>query len=266
VIAELESPEVDQQVANAQAAYVLQQATDARTQELVRTGIVAKQNGDETRSALKQAEATLAQLKATREYEQIRAPFDGVVTARNVDPGALIPQATGSTVGTPIVTVASVATVRVLADLPQSAAPRIQVGDSATITVVEYPGRDFTGAVSRRAEALRPATRTMLVEVDVPNDDRKLYPGMYATARFTMTRAEGPPTVPDDTLVFRGGEVYVPVVRDSRLVLAKVTLGYDDGRTVEITAGIEPDEMIAMNVGQSARDGELVRAMPLEGH
>ncbi len=266
VIAELESPEVDQQVANAQAAYVLQQATDARTQELVRTGIVAKQNGDETRSALKQAEATLAQLKATREYEQIRAPFDGVVTARNVDPGALIPQATGSTVGTPIVTVASVATVRVLADLPQSAAPRIQVGDPATITVVEYPGRDFTGAVSRRAEALRPATRTMLVEVDVPNDDRKLYPGMYATARFTMTRAEGPPTVPDDTLVFRGGEVYVPVVRDSRLVLAKVTLGYDDGRTVEITAGIEPDEMIAMNVGQSARDGELVRAMPLEGH
>ncbi len=263
VIAELESPELDQQVANAHAAYVLQQATDARTQTLVRTGVVAKQAGDETHSALKQAEATLAQLRAMQEYEQIRAPFAGVVTARAVDPGALVPQATGSVAGTPIVTVASVATVRVSANVPQSAAPRVQVGDPASITVGEYPGRVFSGTVSRRADALRTATRTMLIEVDVPNADGALYPGMYATARFSMTLAESPPMVPDDALVFRGGEVYVPVVRDGRLVLAVVTLGYDDGRSVEITSGIEPDEMIAMNVGQAARDGETVRAVPM---
>jgi RND family efflux transporter MFP subunit len=263
VIAELESPELDQQVANAEAAFALQVKTDARTQELVRTGIVAKQQGDESHSALKQAEATLAQLRATQAYEQIRAPFAGIVTARAVDPGALIPQATGSAVGTPIVTVASVATVRVSANVPQNAAPRVQVGDAASITVGEYPGRVFTGTVSRRADALRTATRTMLVEVDVPNADGALYPGMYATARFTMTLPEGPPRVPDDALVFRGGQVYVPVVRDDRLVLAKVALGFDDGRTVEITSGIDASDMIAMNVGQSAHDGEVVRAVPL---
>lgn len=263
VIAELESPELDQQVANAEAAYALQRATDARTQELVRTGIVAKQQGDESRSALEQAEATLGQLRATQAYEQIRAPFAGVVTARAVDPGALIPQATGSVPGTPIVTVASVATVRVAANVPQNAAPRVQVGDPATITVGEYPGRVFTGTVSRRADALRTATRTMLVEVDVPNADGALYPGMYATARFTTTLAAGPPRVPDDALVFRRGQVYVPVVRDDRLVLAKVELGFDDGRTVEVTSGVDANDMIAMNVGQSARDGEVVRAVPL---
>jgi len=262
VIAELESPEIDQQVANAEAAYKLQQVTDARTQELVRTGIVAKQDGDQTHSALAQAEATLAQLRATQAYEHIRAPFTGVVTARNFDPGALVPQAT-TTSGTPIVTIASVATVRVYAAVPQSVAPLVQVGDAAEVTVDEYPGRVFKGTVDRRAEALQTATRTMLVEVDVPNTDGALYPGMYATARFTAPLPDGPPLVSDDTLVFRNGKVYVPVVRDNRLVLSEVTLGRDDGRTVEITSGLRPDDDVAVNVGQSAHDGEVVRAMPL---
>jgi RND family efflux transporter MFP subunit len=266
VIAEIESPELDQQVANAEAAYVLQQATDGRTQILVRSGIVAKQDGDMTHSALKQAEASLAQVRAMQQYEQIRAPFAGVVTARAVDPGALIPQATTSATGTPIVTVASVGMVRVYANLPQSTALRVQVGDAASINVDEYPDRAFTGAVSRRAEALRTASRTMLVEVDVPNEDGALLPGMYATAHFTTTLPGGPPLVPDDALVFRDGKVYVPVVRDSRLVLAEVDLGFDDGRTVEITSGLDADDSVAMNVGQSARDGELVRAMPLTEH
>jgi RND family efflux transporter MFP subunit len=262
VIAELESPELDQQVANAAAALTLQQATDARTQALVRTGVVAKQSGDETRSAREQAEATLVQLRAMQEYEQIRAPFAGVVTARAVDPGALVSQSTAAA-GTPIVTVASFDRMRVSANLPQSAAVRVQVGDPAGITVKEYPGRVFSGTVSRRAEALRTATRTMLVEVDVPNQDGALYPGMYANARFDMALAEGPPLVPDDTLVFRGGKVYVPVVRNDHLILAAVELGFDDGRNVEITSGITADDTIAMNVGQAARDGEPVHAVPL---
>ena len=265
VIAELESPELDHQVANAEAAFALQQATDARTQTLVRTGIVAQQNGDETRSALKQAEATLAQLKAMQQYEQIRAPFDGVVTARTVDPGALVAQAT-STGGTAIVTVASTGTMRVYASLSQSAALWVQVGDPATIGVDAYPGRVFSGTVTRRSEALRMATRSMLIEVDVPNEDGALFPGMYASARFTANLPDGPPLVPDDALVFRGGKTYVAVVRDDHLVLAEVTLGYDDGRNVEVVSGIGADDSIAMNVGQSARDGELVRAVPLAEH
>ncbi|MEB2285239.1 MAG: hypothetical protein B6D46_07465 [Polyangiaceae bacterium UTPRO1] len=264
VIAELESPELDQQVANARAAYVLKKATDARFQTLVRSGVVAQQAADETHSDLQQAAATLAQLEAMQAYEHIRAPFAGVVTVRDVDPGVLVPQATAASGGMAIVTVASFAVVRVYADVPQSAAPRLQVGDPATITVKEYPGRAFTGAVSRRAEALRPATRTMLVEVDVPNDDGALRPGMYATARFTITLPDGPLLVPDDALVFRSGKIYVPVVRDGRLVLAEVVLGYDDGRKVEIVSGLAAGDVVAMNVGQAARDGEPVQPMPLQ--
>ena len=104
----------------------------------------------------------------------------------------------------------------------------------------------------------------MLVEVDVPNEDaRALSRHVRDRALHAWHAPTAPPTVPDDALVFRGGKVYVPVVRDSRLVLAEVALGYDDGRKVEITSGIDPDDMIAMNVGQSARDGELVHAVPL---
>jgi RND family efflux transporter MFP subunit len=264
VLAVLESPEIDQQVANARANYNLQRLTNQRNQELVRKALIAQQVADEARAAMLQAKATLDQLQVMQSYEVIRAPFSGIVTARYVDPGALIPETTTSTPGNPIVAMATLSPVRVYADVPQSAAPLIHDGDPTVIAVNEYPGREFKGSVTRHPDALRTATRTMLVEVDVPNEDAALLPGMYARMTFSVTVPAGPPQVPDDALVFRGGKVYVPVVRDSHLHLAEVTLGYDNGRTVEVTAGIGPKDQVAINVGQSARDGEVVQPIQAE--
>ncbi len=262
VLATLESPEVDQQVANALANYNLQVLTNKRNQELVGKALIAQQTADESHSAMLQAKATLEQLQAMQAYEVIRAPFAGIVVARNVDPGALIPQATASSGGTPFLTLATLSPVRVYANVPQSAAPFIQNGDPAVITVTEYPGREFKGSVTRHPDALQPATRTMLVEVDIANEDLSLFPGMYANVLFQVAVPAGPPQVSDDALIFRSGKVYVPLVRDSRLHLAEVSLGYDDGRTVEITSGLGAEDLVAINVGQSVHDGEPVQ--PIE--
>ena len=264
MLVELESPEIDQQVANARANYELQVATNRRNQDLLRTGIIARQAADEAQTAMLQAKATLDQLTAMQSYETIRAPFAGIVAVRNVDPGALVAQATtsGSAPSSPILIMGTISPVRVYAEAPENAAANIRVGDPATVTVRELPGREFTGTVARRADAFNPATRTMLVEVDVPNNDAVLISGMYARATFTVALYGGTPQVPADALVFRSGKVYVPVVRDNRLNLAEVTLGFDDGRTVEVTSGIAPDDLVALNVGQAVRDGETVQPVP----
>jgi membrane fusion protein (multidrug efflux system) len=135
VLAVLDAPEIDQQVANARANYNLQELTNRRNQELAERALIARQAADETYAALLQAKANLDQLEAMQNYKVIRAPFAGIVVARNVDPGALIPQATASSGGSPIVTLATLSPVRVYADVPQSSAPFVQNGDLATITV-----------------------------------------------------------------------------------------------------------------------------------
>jgi membrane fusion protein (multidrug efflux system) len=266
VIALLESPELDHQVANARATYNLAQVTDQRNQALLHSGVIALQQADNTRAQMKEAEAALEQLIATQAYETIRASFDGIVTARYVDPGALIPQATSqSATMTPIISLATNSTLRIYSDVPQSTAPFIRDGDPATITVTEYPGRVFTGTVTRHSNALTSETRTMLVEVDLPNKDQALYPGMYTTVKYQVNVSAAAPLVPDDALIFRDGKPFVPVVRNLHLRLAPVSLGYDDGVNVEITQGITEHDVVAVNVGQSARDGEPVRPIVMTG-
>jgi len=260
VIAILESPELDHQVSNARATYQLARVTDMRTQTLLRDGVVAAQAADESRARMSEAKASLDQLLAMQQYEVIRAPFSGIITARYVDPGHLIPQQTSpSSANAPLVAMATLSPLRIYAEAPQSVAPFVRDGDPATVTVTEYPGRKFKGSLTRHPDALASASRTMLVEVDLPNDDGAMLPGMYATVEFSVTSPEGVPTVPDDALVFRDGKPCVPVVRDGHLKLAPVTLGYDNGINVQITDGIAADDMVALNVGQSARDGDPVR-------
>ncbi|MGH7906661.1 MAG: efflux RND transporter periplasmic adaptor subunit, partial [Candidatus Binataceae bacterium] len=149
--------------------------------------------------------------------------------------------------------------LRVYVQAPQSAAPFIKDGDPAIVTVAEFPEREFPGSVTRHPEALNAATRTMLVEVDLPNQELQLYPGMYARVAFTVRMPSGAPLVPDDALVFRDGKVYVPVVRNNHLRLAGVTLGYDNGQNVQIRKGVAVNDLVAINVGQAARDGEPVQ-------
>ncbi|HJU28117.1 MAG TPA: efflux RND transporter periplasmic adaptor subunit, partial [Candidatus Binataceae bacterium] len=230
LLAVLDSPELDHQAANARATYELAKVTDQRNQALLRSGVIARQQADDSHAQLTEARASRDQIEALQAYKEIRAPLDAVVTARYVDPGALIPQSTTPTGDAmPILALATLAKVRVYADLPQSVAPFVRDGDPAEVTVAEYPGRVFEGAVTRHPEALTSATRTMLVEVDLTNPDRSLYPGMYTKIEFHVSTPSGVPMVPDDALVFRDGKPMVPVVRQNRLKLAAVTLGYDDG-------------------------------------
>jgi membrane fusion protein (multidrug efflux system) len=260
VVAMLESPELDDQVRNASATYDLQRLTDRRNQTLRREGVIAAQTADEAHAAMLEAKATLSQLTSMQQYKVIRAPFDGIVMARYVDPGHLIPQQTApSSSNTPVIAIATLSPLRVYAEIPQSVAPFVHDGDPATITVTEFPQRKFTGTVTRHPPALTSATRTMLVEVDLPNQDHALLPGMYASMEFDVNIPAGVPTVPDDALIFREGKPFVPVVRDGRLRLAAVTLGYDNGVSVQISEGIANDDMVALNVGQTARDGDPVR-------
>jgi RND family efflux transporter MFP subunit len=259
LLAELESPELDQQVANMQADYGIKALTDRRDQEVARSGALSRQEADSAHADAVKAKAALEEARAMRAYERITAPFDGVVTARYVDPGALIPQATAqSATGTPIIDLATTSPVRVYADVPQNLTPYVKDGDPAHVAVVQYPGRTFAGTITRHPEALAPDSRTMLVEVDLPNQDGALLPGMYGSLRLQAAQADVP-RVPDDALVFREGKVFVPTVRDGRLRLNPVTLGYDSGLTVEVVEGLAPGDLVALNLGQGVRDGDPVQ-------
>jgi membrane fusion protein (multidrug efflux system) len=262
VIALIESPETDKQVSDARSLYLLQNVTDLRNQDLVNEQVIAQQIADDSHSAMLQAQAAYQQQLALQQYETVRAPFDAIVTARFVDPGTLIPQSTtpsSTTTNTPIVALATQAPLRVYAFVPQSLSSFIKDGDPATITVVDFPNREFTGTVTRHPEALDQTTRTMQVEVDLPNQDGSLFPGMYANVKMTARVTSTSMTVPDDALVFRDDKIYLPVVRNNHLNLVEVALGHDDGYTVEVSGDVQRGELVAMNVGQAAREGEPVQ-------
>ena len=265
VIALIESPETDKQVADARSFYWIQNVTDVRNQQLVRQAVIAQQLADDSHSAMLQAKAAYEQQLAMQQYEVVRAPFDGIVTARYVDPGTLIPQATtpSATPNIPIIAMATQAPLRVYAYVPQSLSSFIKDGDPASITVIDFPNRNFTGTITRHPEALDQTTRTMLVEVDLQNQDSALLPGMYANMKMTAHVTESSLTAPDDALVFRNNKIYLPVVRDNHLKLVSVTLGHDDGYTVEVNGDLTAGDQIAVNVGEAAHDGEPVQ--PVEG-
>jgi RND family efflux transporter MFP subunit len=264
VLAILESPELEQEVANARATYNLNLITDQRYQALAQEGVFARQTADESHNTMLASQARLNQYLAMETYKVITAPFSGVVTARSVDPGALIPQATTSAANTPLLALATLSPLRVYTDVPQSLAPFVHDGDSASITVGEYPGREFPGKVARHPEAIATATRTMLVEVDLPNREQLLLPGMYAKVSLHISAPSQARMVPDDALIFRDGKPYVPVVRNNQLKLVPVTLGYDDGVNVQINGEVADQDLVALSVGQSAHDGERVQPIRQE--
>ncbi|HTT76052.1 MAG TPA: efflux RND transporter periplasmic adaptor subunit [Candidatus Binataceae bacterium] len=259
LLAILESPETDQEVANARANYRIALITDQRYQYLVRLRVVPQETADQMHATMLADKAVLEQDIALQAYETITSPVNGVVTARYVDRGALIPQTTTPvTAATPIVSVATLSPLRVYAYVPQSTALFIKDGDPATITVAERPNVIYRGKIIRHPEALDDASRTMLAEVDLPNYDSSLYPGMYARMDMKVVTPEHGTVVPDDALVFRDGKIYVPVVRNDELRLISVTLGYDNGQTVVVHGDVTEDDMVAVNVGQAAENGQRV--------
>ena len=259
VLAILDTPDLDKQVADAKANYWLQSVTNRREQLLLRQGVIAQQEADTASATMEQAKDAYEQLLAEQDYKNITAPFDGIVTARYVDPGALIPQATTTANGVPVISIATLSPLRVYAEVPQNLALLVRNGEQATISSYELVGRKFTGTVMRHPEALDTSSRTMLVEVDLANKDHALFPGMYAKLDITVNaEASSGNMVRDDALVFRDNKIFVPVVRSNQLHLVPVTLGFDNGDTVVVMGDIHNDDLVALNVGQAATDGEVV--------
>jgi RND family efflux transporter MFP subunit len=260
LVATIESPETDQQTHNAKATYDIAAITDRRFQQLIRQQVVPQQTADQYHAQMLEAYATWRQYVATQRYERVLAPYDGMITARNLNPGALVGSASASNTSTPaIFEMATLKPLRVYIYLPQPLSPFVRDGDRAAVTVSEYPERDFVGTVTRHPEALDQNTRTMQIEVDLPNDDLALYPGMYATVKITIRGSKQSPKVPDEALIFNNDSTFVPVVRDNHIHLVKVTLGLDDGTNCEVTRGLSGDEIVALGMGQTAHEGELVQ-------
>jgi membrane fusion protein, multidrug efflux system len=271
VIAILESPETDKEVADALANYKLQAITYKRYQYLFEQQVVPQQTADNWHASMLQAQAFYQQNLAMQGYEVVRAPVDGIITARYFDPGAMIPAATTpvsatagpgfptNTTSSPIVAMATLQPLRIYAYAPQPLTPLIHDGDHASVTVAEYPGQEFEGTVTRHPDALDEGSRTMLVEVDLPNSDLKLMPGMYGNVRLTTAAGTGGLVAPDDSLVFKDDKIYLPIVRDNRLHLAEVQLGHDNGVDVVVSGDVRDGDLVAMSVGQAVDDGEPVQ-------
>ncbi len=210
-------------------------------------------------SEVARAEAARARLATLMEYAKIRAPFTGVVTKRFVDPGALIQHALSQTNVSPIVTVARVDTLRVFIDVAEPEVPFIKKGNAVTLTVDALPGKKFEGTCTRFATALDPKTRTMRTEIDIPNRDGLLRPGMYGRVNLTLEQRENVLTVPAGALLIEGGKTYVYTVADGRAKRVEVKTGLDDGIRAEIISGLNGNEPVIVTGKTAVSDGASVK-------
>ena len=266
LLARLESPETDGQVLGARADLQLKTVQAERARKLRPQGFIAQQDLDNAESALQVSRATLQQLLALQAYEQVRAPFDGVVTARYVDPGALVAAGTSSNQAVqPLFDFADMRTVRVQVYVGQDDAADIHPGSPVSITLPDDPGHPIEAKVTRTAQGIDARTRTMLVEVDVPNEPVRLYPGSYVNVKIRFP-GKRTPLVPGDALAWRGDALYVARLdADSRVKLVRVQPGEDDGRHVQILSGLQGGEQVVLNPSAELSDGDRVQPLVPKG-
>jgi RND family efflux transporter MFP subunit len=253
LLAVIASPETDQQVAEARADLIFKDKTAQRARLLASRDFIARQDLDQAESALRVSRATLSRLRSLQGYQVLRAPFDGVVTYRYVDQGALIPAA-----ATPVVDVANLSRVRVLVAVAQDAAPFLHVGDPGIITVDERPGEKINASVTRFGPALDPRSRSMLAELWLDNAGPRLYPGTYV--KVTLQLAVPPlPQVPSAAVSVRGGKLTAGVVENGRVRLVPVTTGLDDGRTVQVKTGLREGQTVVLNLPPEIADQAAIQ-------
>lgn len=270
VLAEIDTPELDQQLAQAKAevdqavaALNLAKITADRWTELLKTASVSDQETAEKQSdyALKQADLEAAQanynrLRQMQDFAKVTAPFTGVITARGTDIGQLINAGSGPE----LFRMAQTDPLRVYVRVPQQYIHSLAPGQSAELTFTELPGRTFTARLTRLAGAMDPASRTLQVELQVPNPKGELFAGSYAQVRFNQSTAPGGLTISDNALIFRAEGMQVAVVgSDSKAHLRQVTLGRDFGQTVEVLAGLNSGDRVIDNPPDSIKNGMLVQ-------
>jgi len=259
IVARVASPETDMQVANLQAALRIAQQTEARYRALVDGGSVSAQEMDTAKAARESAQAALNAQLAIQNYEIIRAPFDGVVTARYTDGGVLLPAATTSTQSAlPLIEVQDQSAIRLVTYVGQAEAPFVKVGDGVHITSRDLPNLDIETTVTRISEALDAHTRTMLVEVQLDNRTGMLRPGIYVQVKLDVAVPKTV-TVPVDAVFLRGGVSYVAVIEDDHAHYVQVKTGLDDGRNVQILAGLTAGQHVGLHIGDAISDGAKVR-------
>jgi RND family efflux transporter MFP subunit len=281
LLAHIDTPEVDQELNQTRAArqqtvaqLELAKISADRWEALRKTDSVSAQEADQQESGYKQAQANLAaadanvkRLEQLEGFKDVYAPFTGVLTRRNVDPGALI-NAGAQAAGRELFDLAKVDPLRVFTSVPQAYAPFIKVGSKVPVTLQEFPGQKFYGVVARTADSIDPITRTLLTEVDVPNKDGKLLPGSFGEIHFAVGSNVNKVTVPVNTMLFRSQGAQVAVVgAGDKVELRNITIGRDYGTTLEILGGeLSPSDRIVVNPADSLEPGQQVNiAKPAEG-
>jgi RND family efflux transporter MFP subunit len=272
LLAEIETPELDQQLAqaqadlkNAQANLDISKITNGRYQSLLSGNSVSKEEADQAASDLasKQAlvdsgEANLHRLQDLQAFEKLYAPFDGVITARNTDIGALI-QSGDNTVPKELFHLSAIQTLRIYIAVPEVYSDRVHTGDKVDLTVDSIPGETFTGTLVRNSNAIDPQSRTLNVEVDVDNPTGRLLPGAYVFVHLPVPGNANSVTIPSNTLLFRSEGLRVGGVRDGHVVLTPIIIGHDYGGTVEVISGLTPQDAVIVDPSDSLAEGAAVQ-------
>jgi RND family efflux transporter MFP subunit len=288
LLVEITAPELEHQIAQAEATLAqlnasllqakanrdLAQVTWDRDSTLVQQGWVTKQQGDTDRLNLEARDAAVAvaaanitaqgaQLRVLNQqklYQSVIAPFDGVVTQRNIDIGSLVQADTTS--GTILFTLMHSDVIRIQLYVPQDQAFGLSPGVEAVVRVPEIPGRDFPGTVTRLANALQPGTRTLLTEIDVPNPDHALTPGVYCNVELKIPRKTPSLVVPSEAIIFNRDGLSVAVVEGGVARIHQITVVRDFGTTVEVSAGVKDGDQVILNPPVDLIDGRKVNVRP----
>jgi RND family efflux transporter MFP subunit len=264
LLAEIATPEVDQQLAQARAQEEIAKVTADRWRDLVQKSVVSKQEYDQNQKAYEAAKANLQQLEKIQGFQQILAPFAGKISARNIDVGTLVTAGTGNS-GTPLFNLVQSDVLRVYVFAPQENAPSIHEGLAAKILLEEYPGQEFNGKVTRTAGALDPQSRTMQVEVQVPNHDGKLYAGMYGEVKFLLVDQNAPIVVPANAFLFRKeGPQVATIENKDRIHWQNIRVGRDFGDRIEVIDGLKENSKVVMNPTDDLREGIQVEVKSTE--
>jgi RND family efflux transporter MFP subunit len=270
VLAEIDTPEVDQELAQAQAQLKVAQAardlaevTWRRNQDLFNRRVIAVQDYDtaadtyrENQAQVMVDQANINQLEALEGFKIVRAPFNGVVTARNTDIGDYI--ASGS--GTQLFRMQQTSPLRVYVSVPQIYAQLVKVGTEGDLNLDEFPGRKFVGHVTNTAKAIDPTSRTLLTELQIPNETGELFPGAYALITLRVTDNTGILTIPSNALLFRSEGTTVGVVdADSKVEIRKITISLNLGDKLEISQGLSETDQVILNPSDSLANGLTVK-------
>jgi RND family efflux transporter MFP subunit len=260
VLAEIDSAEIDSQYSSAVADLVYKQRQAERARKLLRTGDVAMQAADQAEAALRMAEETVNNLATMRSYELIRAPFDGMVTGRFADPGALAQSATTNQASSlPLLTISDNTRLRIGVYVEQRDAALLHVGDAADVSDAANPDRGVSAKISRTAGMLDPRTRTLYVEIDVDNAAGFLVPGSFANVTLHLP-VPSMPQIPVGALLIRNGNPLVAsVAADGAIRFRPVKVASTDGITINVAEGVAPGDRLALNVPDELTDGAHIR-------